>query len=516
MLRSKGLRTSWVAGLWVAVAGPGCRAQGGASPDDRPAAEAPVVEAPAPAEPTPPEPVVDAWWSSGAVVYGVYPPLFGDEPLRGVTARLDELDALGVDALWLSPVMQTTDPDDFGYAVTDYLRVRPDYGTEADLRTLVDEAHARDMKVILDFVPNHTSVEHPWFSDPRHHDWYVRDEQGQHQHYFDWAHLPNLDYAHPEVAPTMRAAFEHWMRVHDVDGFRVDAAWGMRQRNPEVWPQLLDDLRNVDPNLWLLAEASAHDDYYVRSGFDAAYDWTEEIGRWSWDGLFEDLDTIGPRLDLVLNAGATPPHRVARFLNNNDTGERFITRHGPETTRVAATMLLTLPGIPVLYTGDEVGAEYLPYDVSKPIAWDDPHALRPHYEKLADLRERLPGLAGPGWTPVQTDRPSTYAYLRHRADGSDPALVVLEFGEDGGPVVLTFEQTPGELERRASLVDALGETTVVPQWLSSRELRLEMPPSSARILLPRPQPASSSSSSRPRWADVELPALAASLRQLFG
>jgi cyclomaltodextrinase / maltogenic alpha-amylase / neopullulanase len=491
-----------VAGLCLAAISPGCRGRNTQGVERLPIGAHRLDEA------TVPDPVTEAspeatarGWSHGDVVYGVYPPLFGDEPLAGVTARLDDLEALGIDALWLSPVMQTTDPDDFGYAVTDYLRVRPDYGTDDDLRLLVDEAHARDIRVILDFVPNHTSVEHPWFTDPHRHDWYERDEHGRPQHYFDWTHLPNLDYDHPKVVDSMRNAFGHWVREFDVDGFRVDAAWGIRQRNPEMWPVLLADLRRIDPDLWFLAEASAQDGHYLESGFDAAYDWTEQIGQWSWEGLFEQPEQIGPRLDVVLDSGAAPPHRIARFLNNNDTGERFITRHGPAITRVAATLLLTLPGIPVLYTGDEVGAEYLPYDVDGPLVWDDPHGLRPHYEKLAHLRERLPGLAGSGFTRVATDRASSYAYLRHGEDGADPVLVVLEFGE-GGPLVLSFDETPAAFERRESVVDVLGERTQPAQWLSGLDLRLEIPPTSAMILLPRPAPASSSGGRRPKWASA--------------
>jgi cyclomaltodextrinase / maltogenic alpha-amylase / neopullulanase len=428
----------------------------------------------------------DGWWSRGVVLYGVYPPLFGDQPLRDVRERLDDLDALGVDALWLSPIMEAADPEDFGYAVTDYLRVRPEFGTEEDLRELVDDAHARDMRVILDFVPNHTSIEHPWFSDASRHDYYRRDEQGRAQHYFDWTHLPNLDYDHPEVERAMLDAFGHWVREYAIDGFRVDAAWGMRQRNPHLWSQMLAELRRVDPELWFLAEASAHDGHYVDSGFDAAYDWTPRVGRWSWENLFDDPNAIGPRLDVVLDSGGTPPHQVARFLNNNDTGERFITRYGVDTTRVAATLLLTLPGIPVLYTGDEVGAQYLPYSTTEPLRWDDPHELRPLYEKLVDLRERIPGLAATAWTRVRTDRPSTYAYLRHRADGSDPVLVVLEFG-GGGPVELSFDAVPDGFDERRPMLDLLENAVVSPRYRSSGGLQFDMSPTSAMILQPSSQ-----------------------------
>lgn len=131
-------------------------------------------------------------WHRGAVVYGVIPPLFGGEPFEGVRAKLDELQALGVDALWLSPIYASDDPSGINYAVTDYFRIRPDFGTDDDLRALVADAHARGMKVLLDFVPNHTSSAHPHYQDTEargpaspHWDWYERDEDGAATFYFD-------------------------------------------------------------------------------------------------------------------------------------------------------------------------------------------------------------------------------------------------------------------------------------------------------------------------------------------
>jgi glycosidase len=117
------------------------------------------------------------------VVYGVVPPLFGEHPFRAVTAKLDSLREVGIDALWLSPVNETL-PGDFGYAVTDYF--------------------------------------------------YDRDLRGQATHYFDWAHLPNLNYGNPKVAEWMTRAFLHWVQEYGVDGFRVDVAWGVKERQPEL------------------------------------------------------------------------------------------------------------------------------------------------------------------------------------------------------------------------------------------------------------------------------------------
>lgn len=429
-------------------------------------------------------------WVRGGVVYGVVPPLFGERPFQAVTEKLDNLRDLGVDALWLSPVNKTLEEGDFGYAVTDYFDVRADYGTKADLKELVAQAHARGIKVLMDFVPNHSSEKHPFFQDvlargkaSPYYDFYDRDAQGRVTHYFDWKHLPNLNYDNPKVSAMMRRAFVYWVREFGIDGFRVDVAWGLKERRPDFWCQLAAELRQVKPDVFLLAEASARDDYFVNHGFNAAYDWTEALGHWAWDKVFEDPNEVAPKLYAALQAGKTPMAKVGRFLNNNDTAKRFIGRHGVGTTRVAAALLLTLPGLPMVYTGDEVGAEYEPYQEPPPISWEDPHGLREHYRKLIHLRESVPALASGEWEPVPVkDNHAVVAYLRHEAEATAPVLVVLNFGKD----------TKGRLQLPERFA-ALGAGGAMRDMLAERDVRLSkkgrqlelaLPASSALLLTP--------------------------------
>ncbi len=414
------------------------------------------------------------------MLYGVVPPLFGDRPLDAVTARLDELAAQGVDAVWLSPIQATDDESQISYALTDWRTIRPDFGTDADLRELVDEAHRLGMKVILDVVPNHVSAGHPYFVDARRRQTaspffrlFERDASGRPTHYFDWEHLPNLDYDAPEVRAMAIEAFAHWIRSFDVDGFRVDAAWGVQQRRPDFWPHLTRMLRAMKPDIFLLAEASARDAYWADAGFDAAYDWTDQLGEWAWQRAFDDLEQIGPHLRTALLDTGVPMHRVARFLNNNDTGDRFVTRYGPATTRVAATLLHTLPGIPIVYAGDDVGAAFRPYDDPPPIEWKDRHGLRAHYANLAEIREALPSLRSGRFIPLDASRGSVVAFIRD--DGDDVALVVLEFGR-GGPV---------ELELPARYANAL--PPFLTDALTGRTIALEPCGSTVRVPIDRSQ-----------------------------
>ncbi len=423
----------------------------------------------------------------GAVVYGVVPPFFGERPLAAVSDRLDALAELGVDVLWLSPVMDTDDRGAISYATTDYLRLRPDYGTPEELRALVRGAHARGMRVILDIVPNHTSVGHPFYADAEARGrgspyWghYVRDASGVAQHDFDWAHLKKLDYANPAVRRLVTEAFQHWVRAYGVDGFRVDAAWGVRERAPDFWPELVRALRRERPDLILVAEASARDPYYVASGFDAAYDWTEELGRWSWEALFDDPRRIGPALDGALASAATPMDRVVRFIDNNDTGDRFVTRYGPARTRQASVLVHALPGVAGMFTGEELGAAYRPYDDPPPVDWSrDRAGLRAHYRRLAALREELPALRDGAYRRVRvagTD--AAFAFLRD-AGRAGAALVVLNFG----PARRLRLELPVELPR-APTWDALAERRAEVRALGPRTFEVALPEDGVALLVP--------------------------------
>lgn len=402
-------------------------------------------------------------WVDRAIVYGATPYVFAPQSFEGIQARLDEIAALGANVLWLSPITAAAE-DDFGYAVTDHFALRNRFGTAEEFRRLVRSAHERGMRVIVDFVPNHLSDQHAYHLDAAAHeqrspyfDWFDRNDEGEITQYFDWSHLKNLDYDNREVQSYMIEAFSRFVREFEVDGFRVDASWAVAARAPEFWPRLRAELKRIDPDIFLLAEASARDPYPVENGFDAAYDWTAQLGQWAWHDVFEEGNANLGRLRAALTnegRGYPPDTLTLRFLNNNDTGERFAARHGEDTARVAATLLFTLPGVPLVYNGDEMAAHFEPYDEGPPLDWDDDHSLVEHYRKLAQIRKQTDALRSRDMELLATNRDADVLTFLRPAETGD-VLVLLNFSNRAVSVQGTDAQSKKVVQRFSGSTDLL-------------------------------------------------------------
>ena len=436
-------------------------------------------------------------WVERAVVYGVIPGKFGQPAFQAITKRLDDLADLGINAIWLAPI-NVSPPGDYGYAVVDYFDLNPGYGTKEDFHRMVQEAHTGGIRVLMDFVPNHSSAQHPYFLSAKeggpgspYWDFYDRDETGEPTHYFDWTHLPNLNYENPEVRNMMIEAFAYWIREFDVDGFRVDACWGVKQRRPDFWPLWRKELKRIKPDLLLLAEASARDPYYFDNGFDVAYDWTEALGVWAWKITWDanKLRLLNYNLtDALTNGGDGfhPDALIFRFLNNNDTGERFITRHGEGVTRVATALLLTLPGVPCIYTGDELGEEFKPYEDSGPLPWmERVPGLREYHKQFINLRSTLPSLHSRDWSPLNLEAARdqvAYGYVRYHHEFQDPVLVLLNFSEDPAELRFSLPDSFETMAGKSTLNDLLsGESVAMKK--AGKGWQVAVPAYSVRLLV---------------------------------
>jgi alpha-glucosidase len=481
-----------------------------------------------------------SWWQRG-VIYQIYPRSFMDGDgdgvgdLPGILHRLDHLTWLGVDALWLSPV-HPSPMDDFGYDISDYTGVDPLYGTLDDLDRLVDAAHRRGLRVLLDWVPNHTSDRHPWFQasrasrdDPRR-DWYIwRDPRpgggpptnwlryvgdsawrwdeatGQYFYRVFLDSQPDLNWRNPEVQEAMFGTLRFWL-ARGIDGFRIDALVALveddrlrdnppnpRYRPGEDFPYMRElSVWNIDrpetrelaarmrkvvdefgDDRVLLAELGVPLEqamaYYGGDGGGIQVPFNFELLSAAWDarGIAGYVD----RYLAALPAGSWPNW----VLGNHDT-PRVASRLGPAQARVAAMLLLTLPGTPILYQGDELGLEDVPIpdeEALDPIArlvpgrgrdpertprpWDagpgagftggrpwlpvgernrsrsvtaqrdDPDSMLTLHRRLLRLRRAAPALTAGGYQPVEADG-DVLAYLRE-GDG-DRYLVALNLGPD--------------------------------------------------------------------------------------
>ena len=437
-------------------------------------------------------------WVEKAVVYGVIPFLFGSPAFQAVRERLDELVDLGINAIWLGPI-NVHPADDYGYHVEDYFGLDPAYGTETDFRNLVHAAHERGIRVLMDFVPNHTADTHPYFLDAQqsgpespYWDFYNRDASGNPTHSLpQWTDIPDLNYDNAEVKRMIIEGFSYWVREFDVDGFRVDAAWAIRNRRPEFWLPWRRELKRIKPDLLLLAEATAREPYYFENGFDAAYDWTYSVGNWAWKLVWDayKLRLLSYNLTEALTnrpEGFHPDALIFRFINNNDTGKRFITKLGEGVTRVATALLLTLPGIPCIYTGDEYGLEFEPYQQLDPLNLEEQFpGLRDYHKKLISLRKTVRSLHSRLWSLITPDAvPQTvFSYIHYDDESDTPVLVLLNFSEE--PAEFGFD-IPAEFGAPTDpiLYDLLADESV-PAVANGR-IQISVPGFSARLLAKAP------------------------------
>jgi alpha-glucosidase len=358
------------------------------------------------------------WWHD-AVVYQVYPRSFQDSDgdgvgdLEGIRSRLDHLSWLGVDALWLSPIYPSPMAD-FGYDVSDYKAVDPVFGTLGDYAALTEAARERGLHVLMDVVPCHTSIEHPWFRE--HPDWYIwADEPNNWQSSFGgpaWSRRdgrfylhsfypeqPDLDWRNPEVVAAMQDVLRFWLE-RGAAGYRVDAIdrllkdpelrddppasepFGLplpdgqsklalsNSRNAPDTGEALAKIREAVGDALLVGEVylpSARWQPYLEH-LDVAFAFELLHARWDAETLREAL------------VATTARPGAAWALSNHDFG-RLASRFGPANARAAATLLLTLPGMAFLYQGDEIGLENgpggpTPYDrwgrdsFRHPMQWD--------------------------------------------------------------------------------------------------------------------------------------------------
>lgn len=408
------------------------------------------------------------WWQRG-IIYQIYPRSYQDSngdgigDLPGIIRRLDYVQSLNVDAVWLSPIFPSP-MHDFGYDVADYTGIHPMFGTMADFDRLLAEAHRRGLKVLLDLVPNHTSDEHPWFVESRssrdnpRRDWYIwRDpapgggppnnwlshfggpawtfdeRTGQYYLHQFVPQQPELNYRHPAVLEAMLDVMRFWLDK-GVDGFRVDVIWLMLKDDRFLDEPLDPDWDGVTPyrrllHLYTGNQPGVHDLIRRMRAVLDAYDERMMVGEIylpneelvNYYGANHDechlpfnfqlihlpwqAQTVRRAVDAY--EAVLPPGAWPNWVLGNHDQHRVATRIGAAQARVANVLLLTLRGTPTTYYGEEIGME----DVAIPpeFVQDPPAVNQPEVAHIVGRDpERTPmqwadapnaGFAAAGVTP---------------------------------------------------------------------------------------------------------------------
>lgn len=341
-------------------------------------------------------------WSYGAVLYEMnVRQLTPEGTLRAAAARLEFLRDLGVDAVWLMPVYPIGEKNRKGtlgsyYSIRDYCAVNPELGTMDDFDDFVAEAHRLGMKVLMDWVANHTSRDARWIAG-KPASWYERDASGEPAVPWDWTDTAKLDYANRDVWEAQTAAMEFWIARHAVDGFRCDMAMLVPI---EFWQYAAARLRRVKPDLFLLAEAEQRN-LFDDGVFDACYGW--EMHHLLNDVAQQRVRVTALRDWLRADRGRYPRSAMRlAFTSNHDenswNGSEFA-RMGAARGIMAAFTFVVPGGLPLIYTGQEVG-----YDHSFAFFDRDPipaesyraNAYTEFYRRLTELRHANPALAAGG------------------------------------------------------------------------------------------------------------------------
>lgn len=484
----------------------------------------------------------DIMWEN-RVAYEIFVQSFCDSngdgigDLNGVTSKLDYLKELGIGAIWLMPISPS--PSYHKYDVTDYYGIHPDYGTLEDFQHLLQEAHKRDIKVIIDLVINHCSHLHPWFRSALNPDSEFRDffvwateaavieegnllkeatgdsdnihqwnkVQGQEEMYFGffWSGMPDLNYDNPKVREEIYKVGKYWLTTIGVDGFRLDAAKHIypdhrAEDNHAFWQEFKAEMETYKPDVYLVGEVWA--DLPTQAPFGAGFS-----SLFNFDLSFSILEsvknerivsaTIHENSWRILENGSpislfnssmkaftrnNPQFINATFLTNHDQNRVLsFLENDKSKARLAAAILLTMPGLPYIYYGEEIGMRGMKPDehIREPMLWNldevdtcrttwksplynttktvapvnlqttDTSSLLNHYKTLISLRNESPALQSGNMTPMNFNDDALLAYTRETQDESlyvvhNLSAYPKELDRPKGSVVFTSQSSKHE------------------------------------------------------------------------
>ncbi len=367
-------------------------------------------------------------WVYNAVIYEVNTRQFTPEGTFDAFAEhLPRLKELGVDILWFMPIQTIGEKDRKGtlgsyYSIKDYTEVNSEFGTLEDFKSVVKQAQDLGMKVILDWVGNHTARDAKWVeSNP---DWYKRDSLGNITVMYDWTDIGPVDYEKPEMRAAMIQDMMFWIREANIDGFRCDVAGEVPT---DFWETAVDSLKSLKPDIFMLAEAEKPE--LNESVFDAYYAWDFHHKMNMVAQGKENVDSL--RLSLQrMNTRFAPQAIPMYFTSNHDenswNGTEF-ERMG-DATEAFAVLSYMLPGMPLIYNGQEVGFnKRLEFFEKDSITWNDAGNFTQFYQSLNALKKSNKALLAQEkegeMKEISNDNPSQVFSFRRVNDGNEIVAV---------------------------------------------------------------------------------------------
>ncbi len=437
------------------------------------------------------------WWND-RVFYEIFVRSFRDSDgngigdFNGITEKLDYLQSLGVKGLWLMPINPS--PSYHGYDVTDYYAVNPDYGTMEDFKRLIDEAHKRDMKVIIDLVLNHTSNQHPWFQSAltpgsEYYDYYIwsdtdpgtpgpwgaqawhKASNGKYYYSIFSDQMPDLNYNTPAVREESKKIASFWLKDVGIDGFRLDAARYLVEEdgtladspaNHSFWEEWGTYVRGINPEAFTVGEiwtGNSTVEKYVDTNTELDSAFNFDLA----DALVKSVkDGNGTVVRFVLQSTLQdfPEQDNSNFITNHDQNRVMSQFMGDEgKAKAAAGFLLTAPGIPFIYYGEEIGMSGIKPDeqIRTPMQWSseagagftsgtpweainvdytavnvqkqtgDNTSLLEHYRKLIQLRNGHSALRTGNTYVAKSSSSKLLSYLR--ANDEEAILVIINMDD---------------------------------------------------------------------------------------
>ncbi|HNP17806.1 MAG TPA: alpha-amylase family glycosyl hydrolase [Fulvivirga sp.] len=452
---------------------------------------------------------VNAEWPADGIAYEIFVQSFYDSngdgigDIPGMTAKLDYLKELNVDAVWLMPIMPS--PSYHKYDVVDYKGIDPAYGTMDEFKQFVTEAHSRNIKVIIDFIINHTSSQHPWFKnaktgpDSKYRDYYVwankdsiaqqiakketsfdsdnitqwhaveGDTLADHYYGFFYGGMPDLNFDNPTVRNEIYSIGRYWLQDVGVDGFRMDAAKHIypddrAEDNHAFWTEFKQEMQKIKPDVYIVGEVWANaktqapfvKGFSALFNFDLAFSILESVNRekvvtasidkhgWQIDSTQSFINKIVSNDNIYQDVN--PYYTDAIFLSNHDQNRAMsVLGNNTEKAKLAAAIMLTLPGTPYIYYGEEIGMKGMKPDenIREPFLWEpynndigrtkwitpvystdstlnplsiqklDSNSLFSYYQKMISVRIEQPILALGDISQLTLDNKNLLVYLRH-------------------------------------------------------------------------------------------------------